>query len=249
MIIGGLQKFSLLDYPDQIAAIVFTQGCNFRCQFCYNPMLVWPMSKQKKSDEPTNKEKTKKTKKGHSLLSENDLFRFLKNRTGKLDAIVITGGEPTIHKDLPEFIKKIRKMGFKIKLDTNGTNPEMIKKLIKEKAVDYIAMDIKTSFANYKKATGVDIDLKNIKKAIIIIKESKVPHEFRTTVVPSLVDKKDIDSIGKMIEKAEKWYLQEFKQDKDLVNEEFKKIKPITKKELTEMKKTAQKYVKICELR
>ena len=120
MKIGGLQKFSLLDYPGHIAAIIFTQGCNFRCQFCYNPMLVWP---EKMADKLTN---ITQDKKGHPQdISKDDLFAFLATRDGKLDAVVITGGEPTIHKDLPEFIKEIKEMNFLVKLDTNGTDPKI----------------------------------------------------------------------------------------------------------------------------
>ena len=127
MLIGGLQKFSLLDYPDHISAIVFVKGCNFRCRFCYNPMLVWPeteVGKFKNNFAPGSKGAKEK---GHSLIKEGDLFRFFKERRGKLEAIVITGGEPTIYRDLPDFMERIKKIGYLIKLDTNGTNPEMIK--------------------------------------------------------------------------------------------------------------------------
>ena len=146
MIIGGLQKISLLDYPGHISAIIFTQGCNFRCPFCYNPMLVEPAGSGK------SKYLEKIKQKDYPTIEEDNLFAFLKKRQGKLDAVVITGGEPTIHRDLPNFLNKIKKLDYKIKLDTNGTNPLLLQQLIKKKLVDYIAMDIKSSFDNYHKS-------------------------------------------------------------------------------------------------
>ena len=140
MIIGGLEKLTLLDYPDHLAAIIFTSGCNFRCRYCYNPMLVLP---DKKGGD--------KNKKDLNSIGNEDLFLFLKERFGKLEGVVITGGEPTLHHDLPDFIKKIKDLGYLVKLDTNGTNPEMLATLIKNKLVDYISMDIKADFNNYEK--------------------------------------------------------------------------------------------------
>jgi len=133
MIIGGLEKLTLLDYPDHLAAIIFTQGCPFRCHFCYNPMLVWPNT----GTDGKNKEE-----KGFSPLSLENLFLFLRERFGRLEGVVITGGEPTLHPDLPDFIKQIKAIGYLVKLDTNGTNPLMLEGLIKDKLIDYIAMDL-----------------------------------------------------------------------------------------------------------
>ncbi len=250
MIIGGLQKFSLLDYPDNISAIIFTQGCNFRCHFCYNPMLVWPKFKVGKFKNISSSDNTdEKIEKVYPQFQEDGLFDFLKKRQKKLNAVVITGGEPTIHKDLPEFIKKIRKLGFKIKLDTNGTNPGMIKNLIDEKLVDYIAMDIKGSLEKYAIITGVQPNLNSIKKSIKIITQSNLPYEFRTTVVPWLVEKKDIKKIGELIKGAKKWYLQNFKSDINLVNDRFEKYKPYSLKEMEEMRKIGEGYVDFCGVR
>lgn len=252
MIIGGLQKFSLLDYPDKISAIIFTQGCNFRCQFCYNPMLVWPqVGKIKYSTSPEEEEK------GHRL-SEDGLFRFLEERVGKLQGIVITGGEPTLHQDLPEFIKKIRDLGFNVKLDTNGTNPKMLQKLLGEKLIDYIAMDLKATEEKYEQVTGVKINFKNIQESVKIIMSSKLPYEFRTTVVPGLIEKKDIEKMGKFIQETNplplklqrtKWYLQKFKADIDLVNKEFEGKESYTDKDMEEMAVIGKEYVEICEVR
>ena len=249
MIISGLQKFSLLDYPGSVSAIIFTQGCNFRCHFCYNPMLVWPQSEVSKFKNISSSSADEKIEKVYPRFLEDDLFDFLKKRQKKLDAIVITGGEPTIHKDLPEFIKKIRKLGFKIKLDTNGTNPGMIKNLIDEKLVDYIAMDIKGSLEKYAIITGVQPNLNSIKKSIKIIMQSGLPYEFRTTVVPGLIEKKDIKKIGELIKGAEKWYLQNFKSDINLVNDSFEKYKSYSLKEMEEMRKIGEGYVDFCGAR
>ncbi len=237
MIIGGLEKLTLIDYPGHLAAIVFTQGCNFRCHFCYNPMLVRPdlYGGENKEDHP--------------LISEDGLLEFLKKRQGKLDGVVITGGEPTLHKDLPDFIKKIRKLDYKIKLDSNGTNPEMLENLIKEKLVDYFAMDIKAPLEKYEKVVGVKVDKEKIKKSIEILKKSKVPYEFRTTLVPELNNLDDIEKMGRMIDGSEKWFLQRFKSDAKLVNENFENKLGFAEADLEEMCNLAKKYVKICKIR
>lgn len=243
MLIGGLQKFSLLDYPGLVAAIVFTQGCNFRCQFCYNPMLVRPGVVGKFKNKP------KAGRKSHPLIIEGDFFDFLKMRLGKLDGVVISGGEPTQQADLPEFLSKIKQLGYKIKLDTNGTNPTMLKKLIKRKLLDYLAMDIKAGEDKYEEITSSQVKLSNIKKSIKIIKESGLPYEFRTTIVPGLHIADDVKKIGAIIKGAEKWYLQTIKSDTDLVNPKLKNIKPYTKKEMEELRKIGAGYVKECGVR
>lgn len=243
MIIGGLHKFSLLDYPEKVSAIVFTQGCNFRCQFCYNPMLVWPKGIGCKDTFSQEKEQE-----GHPL-TEGDLFEFLKTRIGKLDAVVITGGEPTLHNDLPEFIKKIKDLGFLVKLDTNGTNPEMIKKLLEQKLIDYIAMDIKATPEKYDLVTGVQTNLSKIKESIIIIMKSGLPYEFRSTITPGLIKKTDIEGMGKMIEGANKWFLQQFKNDTDLVNPDTQKTVPYSSLDFEEMQKEGSRYAKFCGIR
>ncbi|MCK4540477.1 anaerobic ribonucleoside-triphosphate reductase activating protein [Candidatus Parcubacteria bacterium] len=250
MIIGGLQKFSLLDYPDHISAIVFTQGCNFRCHFCYNPMLVWPQSEVGKFKNINSSDNTdEKIEKVYPRFPEDGLFDFLKKRQKKLDAIVITGGEPTIHKDLPNFIKKIKKLGFKVKLDTNGTNPKMMESLIDEKLIDYIAMDIKCSLEKYDIITEVQPDLNSIEKSIKIIMQSGLPYEFRTTVVPELIEKEDIKNIGELIKGAKKWYLQNFKSDTGLVNDRFQDYEPYSLKAMEEMREIGEAYVDFCEVR
>ena len=175
MLIGGLQKTTLIDFPGRIAATVFLCGCNFQCPWCYSPELVLP-------------ERIKKQPK----MSEKDFFAFLKERRKLLEGVVICGGEPTIYKDLPDFVKKIKKMGFLVKLDTNGSNPQMLKELIGKKLIDYVAMDIKGPKESYKEFIGKEIDVEKIQKSIDILKEGKVDYEFRSTLVPSLHRKEDV---------------------------------------------------------
>lgn len=240
MIIGGLEKLTLLDYPDHLAAIIFTQGCNFRCHFCYNPMLVLPL---------TGEDLKIKKEKGFSPLSTEDLFLFLKERFGRLEGVVITGGEPTMHPDLPSFIKQIKDIGYLVKLDSNGTNPEMLKELINEKLIDYIAMDLKAPLDKYEETTGVKLDYNNIKKSVKIITKSGLPYEFRTTVVPGLLVSDDFDKMGELIKGASKWYLQNFKSDTDLVDANYKQQKGYTAKDMKAFAEIGKKYVSLCEVR
>lgn len=194
MQIGGVQKTSLLDYPDKISAIVFTCGCNFRCGYCHNPELI--------------------VVKNEPAWTTAGFFEFLNTRKGKLDGVVITGGEPCIQNGLIDFIKQIKDMGFLVKLDTNGTYPQVLKEVLP--FVDYIAMDIKAPLYKYKNITKVNIDTEKIKESINIIMNSGVEYEFRTTVVKSQLDKKDFEAIGELIKGAEKYYLQKFVPSKIL---------------------------------
>ncbi|PKL72145.1 anaerobic ribonucleoside-triphosphate reductase activating protein [Candidatus Kuenenbacteria bacterium HGW-Kuenenbacteria-1] len=229
MLIGGLQKVSLIDYPDKICAIIFTKGCNFKCGFCHNSGLVL-FDKQQ------------------STIKEEKIFEFLEKRKKRLDGICITGGEPTLQKDLPEFLNKIKKMGFLIKLDTNGTNPEMLKKIIKKKLVDYIAMDIKAPFSKYENITGAKVDLNKTKQSIKIIMNFS-DYEFRTTIVPNLIKEEDIVFIAKQIQGAKKYFLQQFVFKEKMIDEKYKKIKPYSKEILEKMCNKAKKYIKIVENR
>lgn len=208
MIIGGLQKTSLLDFPEKIAAIVFTMGCNFRCGYCHNPELI----------------------NGEAKIEE--VFEFLKTRQGKLDGVVITGGEPCLQKDLPEFIKQVKELGFAVKLDTNGSFPEMLEKVLPD--LDYVAMDIKAPLEKYSQIVNVDVDTLKILKSIEVLKNGGVDYEFRTTVVKSQLSFEDFEKIGQLIQGAPRYYLQRFEAskilDKSLENEktysteEFKRI-------------------------
>ncbi len=229
MLIGGLQKFSLIDYPKKIAAIVFTQGCSFLCHFCHNPSLVI-----KEQFTPP--------------LSEKDFFSFLEKRKNKLEGVVISGGEPTLQKDLIEFIKKIKNFGFLVKLDTNGTNPEVLKFLIEKKLIDYIAMDIKASFKNYEKVIGRKINLENIKKSIKLIMDSEIDYEFRTTLVKNLHTKEDVLEILKSIKGSKVYILQSFRKEITL-NPKFSSYSAFSDEEMQDFKKKALQCNNICRIR
>ncbi len=227
--IGGLKKTSLLDYPDKISAIVFTQGCNFNCGYCHNPQLL---NFQSKND-----------------ISQDVFFDFLEKRKGKLDGVVITGGEPTLQKDLKSFIQKIKAMNFLIKLDTNGTNPEVVKDLLKENLIDYIAMDIKAPLDKYSKVVCKNIDTANIKECVDIIINSNIEYEFRTTVLPSLISINDFDDIGKLINGAKKYYLQKFVVQSDINDNTLVNENNYTDSEFEQIKSIMKKYVKFAEVR
>lgn len=232
MKIGGLQKTTLVDFPNKIAATVFLTGCNFKCGFCHNPGLVYPERAERVEGEITEKE----------------FFEFLDTRKGLIDGICITGGEPTINPDLIDFIKKIKDKGFLVKLDTNGSNPEVLSKLVSEHLVDFIATDIKTSLDKYEKAISAKIDLEKIKKSVEIIKNSKIDYEFRTTVVPGLIEKSDIEKIGEWLKGAKKIALQQFRNQK-VLNKEFETLQPYPDETLKEFKKILEKYIARVELR
>jgi pyruvate formate lyase activating enzyme len=240
MKIGGLEKLSLIDYPGNLSAIVFTTACNFRCHFCYNPMLVWPLE-ELGGIEYKNK--------GFSPILEEDLFLFLRSRVGKLDGVVITGGEPTMHSDLPKFIQKIRELGFKIKLDTNGTNPKMLREMINDNLIDYLAMDLKAPLDKYQSVVGVAVDCQKLLESVKIVVTSGLPHEFRTTVTPGLLELDDFFEMGKIIQGADAWYLQKFKSDTDLVDPKFQGKKAFSIQEMEKMAQIGSEFVKLCQLR
>jgi len=206
MIIGGLQKLTLIDYPSKIAATVFLTGCNFRCPFCHNPELVFSAGKNL----------------GGGFLKEQEFFDFLKKRRGKLEGVCITGGEPSIQEGIEVFVKKIKRLGFLVKFDTNGSRPDILKKLINEKLVDYFAMDIKNSLKKYQKTTGVFRDTKRIKLSIDLIRNSGVDYEFRTTVVPGLHTKKDFLEIGKLLKGSRRYFLQKYEDKGKILDEKFR---------------------------
>ena len=230
MIIGGFQRFSLIDYPGKICAIIFTQGCNFRCPYCHNPELVNP----KLFQEP---------------IDEDDIFRFLEMRKGKLDAVEITGGEPTLQPDLIEFMRKIKAMGFLIKLDTNGTNPEVVEKIIKNKLVDYIAMDVKAPLEKYEKVVRAKVDKQKIKETISLIMNSHIDYEFRTTIIKNILTKEDIIDIAKTIKGSKLYVLQKFIHSKILDPSLAKRAKTFSDAELEAIRSEAEKYVKECVIR
>ncbi len=213
MKISGLIKTTLLDFPGKVACTVFTYGCNFRCEFCHNARLV--------------------TKESSDNISEEEFFSFLSKREGILDGVCITGGEPTLQKDLGDFIRKIKEMGFIVKLDTNGYSPEILEKLLKENLLDYVAMDIKASPENYTRVCGVNIDIEKIKKSVSIIKESGIDYEFRTTCVKEYHTEKDFQEIAEWLEGDSKYFLQQFTDSGNLIGEG---LTAFSKQEMTDFK-------------
>lgn len=203
MKLGGLQKLTLLDYPEHVACTVFTLGCNFRCPYCHNSSLVLP---GKVHEEGT--------------VEEEEFFRFLKKRQGLLDGVAITGGEPLLHPDLKEFIKKIRAMGFLVKLDTNGSFPDRLKEILDEGLADYVAMDIKSDIGGYDKVCGLmNPPREKLLESIRILRESGTPHEFRTTVIDELHDEAVFERIGELLEGEKKYFLQRFEDSGELIEE------------------------------
>ena len=231
MEIGGLQKLTLIDFPGRIAATVFLIGCDFRCPWCYSSELVLP-------------EKIKK----QPRVLEREFFNFLKKRKGFLEGLVLCGGEPTIHKDLPNFIRKIKKLGYLVKLDTNGSNPKMLKKLIENKLVDYVAMDIKAPPEKYNKSAGVKLDIKKIQKSIDILKEGRVDYEFRSTILSRFHTKEDVINMAKWIKGTKKYYLQNFRPEKT-IDPKFEKIKPYPQEYLLEIQKAISPFFEVCQVR
>lgn len=228
MKLGGFQKTSLLDYPDNISAIIWTVGCDFRCPFCYNKDLVLG-------------------KVGN--IPEEEIFAFLEKRKGIIDGLVITGGEPLMQKDIVQFAEKVKKLGYLIKIDTNGMHPETLKELIDKKLVDYIAMDVKAPKKKYYSLTGVVTDIKKIEKSIEIIKNSKIDYEFKTTFAPGLLGKHDIIEIAKWLKDSKKYYLQQFKNNVPLVSSKFQDVEPYSSDELIETLNAIESYFEICEVR
>ena len=229
MLIGGLQKFSLIDYPGKICAIIFTQGCNFRCPYCHNPELVDP-------------------KQFSPLLDEKEVFAFLKTRRNRLDAVEVTGGEPTLQKDLLPFLKKIKEMGFLVKLDTNGSHPEIVQKAIDEKIVNYLALDVKAPLEKYQEVTRSMIDPQKIQETINLIMESGLDYEFRTTIVKSMLSPKDILKITQLIQGARFYALQAFIPSKTL-DPLFQKETSYSEEELQKICQQVKPYVKKCVVR
>jgi len=228
MKIGGFQKTSLLDYPKKISTIIWTVGCNFRCPFCYNKDIV-----------QGNVE----------LVPEEEIFDYLKKRKEMIEALVITGGEPLMHKDITDFCKKVKQLGYLIKIDTNGTFPDRLKQLIDEKLVDYIAMDVKAPQAKYDTLTGVKTPIKKIKRSINIIKKSNVDYEFRTTFISKYLNEKDIIEVAKWLEGANSYFIQQFKNNVPMISKELEFVKPYNKEEIINLIGKIKPYFQKCSAR
>ena len=222
---------TLIDWPGKIASLIYLGGCNFRCPFCYNVDLV------------KNPEKIPNIK-------EKEILEKLEERKNFIEGVVLTGGEPTLTLNLGDFLKRIKKIGLKIALETNGSRPEVLKDLMKKNLIEGVFMDIKGPLEKYEKIAKVKIDKEKIKKSVNLIFENfpKIEGEFRTTIVPTLLDKEDIEKIGQWLKGDVPYALQQF-QNKKTLDSKFQKIKPYEKKDLEGIVKIASKYFKKVELR
>ncbi len=195
---SGIQKLTLLDYPGKTACILFTPGCNFRCGYCHNPEFVLP--ERLKKLEP-------------SFIPDEEVLAFLEARRSKLEGVVVTGGEPTLHRGLPAFLRKARDLGFLVKLDTNGSLPEMLEPALREGLADYVAMDVKTSPERYAELVGVPVRVDALKRSVELIKSFAPEYEFRTTVVVEHHGLEEFRAIARLIHGARRYVLQGFRPD------------------------------------
>ncbi len=227
MKIYGLQKMTLLDFPGHVACTVFLGGCDLRCPFCHNFELADGSARP--------------------VMDEEELFAFLEKRTGLLDGVAITGGEPCLHRDLPDLLRRIRTMGFKTKLDTNGFHPDLLRRILEEGLADYVAMDIKNSSAKYAETAGVrELDLAPVRESVQMLLQQPAPYEFRTTVVKEFHRAEDFEEIGRWIAGAGSYFLQCF-TDRDTVP--FGDLHAPAPEELEEYKKIMEKYVNTVQIR
>lgn len=228
MVIQGLQKLTLLDYPGETACTVFTAGCNFRCPFCHNASLV--VDTQKNAEIPAEV-----------------FFAFLRKRQGVLDGVCVTGGEPLIQQDLEEFLDRIKKLGYLVKLDTNGSFPDRLKRLVESGLVDYVAMDIKNSPEKYGRTIGVEeYDITSINQSVRYLLGGNIPYEFRTTVVREFHQRSDFESIGRWLAGAEHYYLQQFVDSRDLIQ---KGLRGYNEEIMTQALEIVRKNVQTAQLR
>ena len=228
MRIAGLQKLTLLDYPEHTACTVFTAGCNLRCPFCHNSELVLPERKP-------------------PLLAEEEFFSFLSKRQGILDGVCVTGGEPLLQPDIGDFLARIKALGFAVKLDTNGTRPQVLRQLVEQGLVDYVAMDIKNSPDSYAKTAGIpDMDLTPIRESVDYLMSGAVDFEFRTTVADGLHTAQDMAAIGQWLQGAKRYYLQQFKDSGDIL---APGLQPPSQERLEQYRQIVRQYIPTAKIR
>lgn len=226
MLISGIQKLTLLDFPGKTACTIFCYGCNFLCPFCHNALLV--------------------TEKAEQFIDEEEIFSFLKKRQGILDGVCVTGGEPTLQKDLKPFLKRIKEMGFAVKLDTNGYKPDLLREIINEGLCDYVAMDIKNTPEKYSLTAGKKIDTDKILESISVLKEGRVACEFRTTVVKEFHTQEDIKKIAELLKGDIPFFLQQFKDSGNLIADG---LSAYSKEEMVSLTEKAKEFLPGTKLR
>lgn len=230
MLICGLQKTTLLDYPGHVAATIFTGGCNFRCPFCHNSNLLDP------SEFPPEQ-----------IFTEEEVLAFLKKRRSVLEGVCITGGEPTLQPDLSDFIRQIRRLGLLVKLDTNGSRPDILQSLLEEGLLDYVAMDIKSSPSHYAEAAGTDaVPLSAVRESVLLLRNGRIPYEFRTTVVRELHSADDFREIGAWLAGDSAYYLQNYRDSEQVLDRRFSSYK---KEELENFRQLLLPFLPRTELR
>lgn len=223
MIFGGMQKLTLLDYPGKVACTLFTKGCNFYCPFCHNAFLVNADGREES-------------------ITEEEVMEYLKKRRHLLDGVCITGGEPLLHDRLFDFLKKVKEIGYRVKIDTNGSFPEKLKALFKDGLIDYVAMDVKNCFSKYQLTSGCgNLNIKKIEESIKFLLQGGIGYEFRTTVVKELHTPEDIEDLAREIGGADKYFLQNFVDSGNILREN---LHPVDSETLLEMEKMAKKHIK-----
>lgn len=229
MQISGLQKLTLLDYPGTVACTIFTAGCNFRCPFCHNAMLVLPEQIEEAS------------------LSEDEVLKFLKKRQGVLEGVAVTGGEPLLHADMPQLLRKIKDLGYKIKLDTNGSNPKLLREIVGAGLVDRVAMDIKNSPEQYPETVGCRVSMAAVEESKNFLLSGTIDYEFRTTVVKGIHTEESLIEAAKWIAGAKEYYLQQFKDSGNLIKPD--ELTAFDEKEMHALADAVRKYVPAVEVR
>lgn len=228
MIIQGLQKLTLLDFPGKVACTVFTAGCNFRCPFCHNASLVIDTHQNPK-------------------IPVEDIFSFLQKRKGVLDGVCVTGGEPLIQHGIGDFLRKIREMGYLVKLDTNGSFPDKLQRMVEEGLVDYVAMDLKNSREHYGRTIGIEgYDTGKVEQSVTYLMKGRIPYEFRTTVVQEFHQRSDFEAIGQWIRGADRYFLQQFEDSGDLIRPGLHAYSDTIMRQALEV---VQKYIPAAQVR
>ena len=228
MVFHGFQKMTMLDFPGYVACTVFTPGCNFRCPFCHNSLLVTKVNE-------------------NEMYSEDEILAYLRKRNGVIDGICISGGEPLMHDDIFDFVKKVKETGMLVKIDTNGSFPDKLKKLIDSGNIDYVAMDIKNCPEKYSVTTGIqDFDFSPVRKSIELLLEGKIAYEFRTTVVKELHTPQDMVEIGELIKGADRYFIQHFIESESNIQQG---LTPLDREEMENLRNFVVRCVKNAELR